>query len=118
MVLIQNGDEQSAEHRQNRSSPPKGPMFDRHAEKRLPPAIEKSHADHSVAYEMPGFADEMMHLRPMRRADRAKEPNPVRKKPLAGVVRRHGGRGLENDHENAECGRYPIQDWFQPGQIE
>jgi hypothetical protein len=37
---------------------------------------------------------------------------------LAGVVRRHGGRGLENDHENAECGRYPIQNWFQPGQIE
>jgi len=118
MVLIQNGDEQSAEHRQNRSSPPKSPMFDRHAEKGLPPAVEKSHADQPVAYEMAGLADEMMHLGPVRRADRAKEPNPVWKKPLAGVVRRHGGRGLENDHENAECGRYPIQDWFQPGQIE
>jgi hypothetical protein len=37
---------------------------------------------------------------------------------LACVVGRHGGRGLENDHENTECGRYPIQDWSQPGQIE
>jgi hypothetical protein len=34
---------------------------------------------------------------------------------LAGVVRRHRGRGLEDDHENAEGGRYPIQDCSQPG---
>jgi len=118
MVLIQNGDEQSAEHRQNRSSPPKSPMFDRHAEKGLPPAVEKSHADQPVAYEMAGLADEMMHLGPVRRADRANEPNPVWIKPLAGVVRRHGGRGLESDHEDAKRGRYPIQDWFQPGELE
>ena len=115
MVLIQNGDEQSAEHRQNRSSPPEGPVFDRHPEKRLSPAIEKSQADDSVAYEMTGLADEMMHLGPMRRADRAKEPHPIWIKPLAGVVRRHRGRGLEDDHENAEGGRYPIQDCSQPG---
>lgn len=108
MIFIQDGDEQSTEHCQNGGSPPKGPVFHRHAKKRLPPAIEEGHADHSIAYEVPGLADEMMHLSPMRRADRAKEPHPIWIKPLAGVVRRHRGRGLEDNHENAERGRYPI----------
>jgi len=118
MVLIQNSDEQSAEHRQDGGSAPEGPMLDRHADKRLPPAVEKSDADQSVAYEMAGLADEMMHLVPVRRADGAKEPNPVWEKPFAGVFCRHGGSGLKSDHENAERGRYPIQNWLQPGQFE
>ena len=104
MVLIQYGDEQSAGYSKNGSSPPKGPVSDGHPEKRPSPAIEESQADNSVAYEMTGLADKMMYLDPMRRADGAKEPNPKWIKPLAGVARRHRGRGLEDNHENAEGG--------------
>ena len=114
MVLIQNGDEQSAEHRQNRSSPPKGPMFDRHPEKRLPPAVEKSHADQPVAYEMPGLADEVMHFVPGLSADGAEEMNPDGQKPAAGVAGGHGGRGFAGDHDDSEDGGQPVQYASEP----
>lgn len=118
MVLIRNGDEQRAEYGKNRSSPPKSPLSDGHPKQRLPPTVEEGHADNSVAYKMTGLTDEMMHISPVRRADGAKKAHPKWIKPFARVVRRHRGRGLEHNHENAEGGRYPIQDWSQPGGFE
>ena len=86
MVLIQTGDDKGAEHRQNRSPSPQGPVFDSHAVKRLSPAIEKGETDASVTDEVTGFANEVMYLGPVRRADRPKKMNPQWIKPPAGVV--------------------------------
>jgi hypothetical protein len=84
-------------------------MFDRHPMKSLPPTVEKSDTDEPVTNEVTGLADEMMYLRPVGRADRSKEPNPQRIKPLAGVVCGEGRGGLEGYHQNAQRRRHPIQ---------
>ena len=86
MVFIETGNDKGAEHCQNRSAPPQGPVFDGHAVKRLSPAIEKGETDGSVTDEVTGFANEVMYLGPVRRADRPKEMNPQWIKPSAGVV--------------------------------
>ena len=86
MVFIETGDDKGAEHRQNRSASPQGPVFDSHAVKRLSPAIEKGETDASVTDEVTGFANEVMYLVPVRRADRPKEMHPKWIKPSAGVV--------------------------------
>jgi hypothetical protein len=97
-------------------------VLDGHAVKRLPPAIEKCDTDESVTDEVAGLADEMMYLIPVCRADRTKEPHPYRVQPVAGVFRRHGGRGFESDHQNTQRRRNPIQcpvqDRLHPGESE
>jgi|HubBroStandDraft_5_1064220.scaffolds.fasta_scaffold643599_2 hypothetical protein len=86
MVFIETGDDKGAEHRQNRSASPQGPVFDSHAVKGLSPAIEKGETDASVTDEVTGFANEVMYLVPVRRADRPKEMHPKWIKPSAGIV--------------------------------
>jgi len=98
MVFIENGDQQGAENSQNRSPPPKSPMFDGHAVQRLPPTVEEGQTDNSVTDEVTGLTDEMMHLVPVRRADGTKQLDPQRVKPLTGVRRRHGVGRLKRDH--------------------
>src|ERR1700677_1662033 len=84
-------------------------LDDGHPVKSLPPTVEKSDTHKSVTNKVTGLADEMMYLRPMGRADRPKEPNPQRVKPLASVICREGGGGLEGDHQNTQRRRHPIQ---------
>ena len=86
MVFIQTCDNKGAEHRQNRSASPKGPVFDSHAVKRLSPAVEKGETHASVTDEVTGFANEVMDHAPVRRADRPEQMNPQWIKPPAGVV--------------------------------
>ena len=78
MVFIQTGNDQGAKNCQYRGAPPEGPVFDRHAVKRLSPAVEKSEADQSVTDEVAGLTDEMMDLLPVCRARRTKEVHPER----------------------------------------
>ena len=78
MVFIKTGNYQGAKDCQHRGAPPKSPVFDGHAVKRLSPAVEKSEADKSVADEVAGLADEMMYLLPVCRARRTKEMYPER----------------------------------------
>ncbi len=116
--FIQSRDDQGAEHRRNRGSPPQGPMPDGHPVKCLSPAVEEGDTDQPITHEVAGLADKMMQLGPVRGADRAKKTGPERVKPSAGVVRRHGGRGFKGDHQNAERRRDPIQDGPQPGNLK
>ena len=122
MVFIKTGDHQGAKDCQNRSSPPETPVFDSHAVKRLSPTVEKSETDQPVTDEVAGLADQMMYLFPVCRARRTEEPHPQRIEPSAGIRRRHGGGGLESDHQNAQCSRepvqYPVQHRVQPGESE
>jgi hypothetical protein len=121
MVFIQTGHDQGAKDCQNRSAPPKRPMFDRHSVKRLPPTVEESETHQSVTDEVAGLTDDMMYLLPLYRARRTKEMHPQRIEPSAGVRRRHGGGGLKGDHQNAQRGRepvqYSVQDWMQPEMV-
>jgi hypothetical protein len=110
MELIQNRDEQGAEHRCDRGPAPQGPVFDGQPVKRLSPTVEKCDTHEAVTDEVAGLADEMMQVVPMGCSDRSKEPHPKRIKPVAGILSRHGGRGLEGDHQNAQHRRNPIQD--------
>src|SRR5882757_10956159 len=73
MVFIQTGHDQGAKDCQNRSAPPKRPMFDRHSVKRLPPTVEESETHQSVTDEVAGLTDDMMYLLPLYRARRTKE---------------------------------------------
>lgn len=109
MVFIQTCNQESAEYRQNRSPAPESPMPDGHAVNCLPPAVEESETHEPVAYEVAGLTDEMVYFIPTCRVDWTKEPHPQGIKPVTGVCRRHRGRGLKNDHENAQGGREPIQ---------
>ena len=86
MVFIKTGDQKGAEHRQNRSAAPQGPVFDGHPVKGLSPAIEKSKTDASVTDEVTGFSNKVMYLVPVSRADRPKEMHPQWIEPSAGVV--------------------------------
>lgn len=102
MVFIEAGDQEGAEHSQDRSPPPKSPMFDGHAVQGLPPTVEEAQTDNSVTNEVTGLADEMMHFVPVLRADGAKQLNPQRMKPFAGISRRHGAGRLQRNHEYAQ----------------
>jgi hypothetical protein len=78
MVFIQTGNHQGAKDRQNRGAPPKSPVFDGHAVKRLSPAVEKSEADQAVTDEVSGLTNQMMYLLPVCWGWRAKEMYPER----------------------------------------
>ncbi len=78
MVFVKTGNHQGAKNGKNRGAPPECPVFDGHAMKRLPPAIEKSEADQSVTDEVAGLTDDMMYLLPVCRARRTKEMHPQR----------------------------------------
>ena len=86
MVFIKTCNHQGAKDCQNRGAPPESPVFDSHAVKGLSPAIEKGETDASVTDEVTGFANEVMYLVPVRRADRPKEMHPKWIKPSAGIV--------------------------------
>ena len=118
MVFIETGNDKGAEHCQNRSAPPQGPVFISHPVKGLSPAIKKRETDQSVTDKVAGLADDMMYLFPSCRVWSTKMPHPQWIKPSAGVRRRHRGGGFKSDHENAQHGRdpiqYPVQDRVQP----
>jgi hypothetical protein len=118
MVFIKTGNHQGAKDRQNRSSPPKTPVFDRHSVKGLSPTVEKSETDQSVTNEVTGLTDEMVYLLPVCRGRRTEQMHPQRIQKSAGVRRRHRGGRLEGDHENAQHGwdpvQYPMQHRMQP----
>ena len=121
MVFIETGHHQRAKNCQNRSTPPKTPASYGHAVKRLSPTVEKGETDQSVTDKVAGLSDDMMYLFPVCRGRSTKEPHPHRIQQSAGVRRRHGRRGLEGDHQNAQRGwkpvQYPVQDRVQPKMV-